>query len=57
MSDIWDNNGVEQPSDTTSPAEESVNTGDTPAEPATPAEPTTNVAPDGSDRYVPPRAP
>ena len=57
MSDIWDNNGVEQPSDTTSPAEESVNTGDTTAKPAAPAEPTTNVAPDGSYRYVPPRAP
>ena len=63
MSEIWDNNGMEQPSDSTSPAEESVHTDDTPAEPtapaepAAPAEPTTNVAPDGSYRYVPPRAP
>ena len=53
MSEIWENNdnGAEQPSDSTTPAEESVSTGDTPAEP------TTNVAPDGSYRYVPPRAP
>lgn len=62
MSDIWENNdnGTEQPSDSTTPAEESVATGDapaSPAEPATPAEPITHVAPDGSYRYVPPRAP
>ncbi len=57
MSEIWDNNGTEQPSDSTPPSEESVNTGDTPAEPVAPAEPATHVAPDGSYRYVPPRAP
>lgn len=57
MSDIWDNNATEQPSDSTTPAEESVNNGDTSSEPAAPAEPVTNVAPDGSYRYVPPRAP
>ena len=63
MTDIWDNNGMEQPSDATIPAEESVNTDDTaadssaPAESAEPTAPVTNVAPDGTYRYVPPRAP
>lgn len=45
MSDIWENNGVEQPEEPAAPAD-----------PATPAEPTSRVAPDGSYRYVPPRA-
>ena len=67
MSDIWENNGAEQPSDS-NPAEETATTGDAsaestaPTEPAAPAEPTapaeppvTNVGPDGTYRYVPPR--
>ena len=53
MPDIWDNNEMEQtgtPADSTAPAEST-----TPDEPAAPTEPATNVAPDGSYHYVPPR--
>ena len=53
MSDIWDNNEMEQNGTASAPAEQPVAPAEQPAAPA--EQPAVNVAPDGSYRYVPPR--